>query len=418
MELKGIGRLMRILVFGINYAPELTGIGKYTGEMCEWLAQKGHEVEVITSMPYYPEWKIRKAYQGKWWFTETINNVKVRRTVFYVPEKVSGTTRIIHEFSFLLSSSVWWFKSMFKSYDLVISPYPPLIIGVWPYLYSIFHKTKWVFHIQDLQVDAARDLGLIKNERLLNVLERIERFFLKKSNYVSSISEGMKMKILAKGIDAQKYIMLPNWVDTDFIKPMAKPVSMREELGLQENDIIILYSGNMGEKQGLEAIIPMAKKFIERKEIKIVLAGEGAAKERLMKETESCNLKNVIFLPLQPYEKLSSFLAIADFHLVLQKKAASDLLLPSKLLSILSAGGCAIVTAVRNSSLHNMIGETNAGWLAEPEDVEDLIRILEKAIDSPSENDLKKENARKYALRYLNKDEVLGDFQNVISGLS
>lgn len=409
---------MRILVFGINYAPELTGIGKYTGEMCEWLALQGHEVEVITSMPYYPEWKIRKAYQGRWWFTETINKVKVRRTVFYVPEKVTGVTRIAHEFSFLLSSSIWWLRSMFKKYDLVISPYPPLIVGVWPYIYSRFHKTKWVFHIHDLQVDAARDLGLIKNNRLLEILEYVERFFLRKANYVSSISEGMKKKILAKGISEEKYIMLPNWVDTDFIRPMSKSDSMRRELGFKEEDIIILYSGNMGEKQGLEAVIPMAQKFAQRPEVKIVLAGEGAAKERLMRETESNRLKNVTFLALQAYEKLSAFLAIADFHLVLQKKAASDLLLPSKLLSILSAGGCAIVTAVENSSLHKMIGETNAGWIAEPENIEDLIRILEKAIDSPSENTLKKENARKYALKYLNKDEILGDFQNVITGLS
>ncbi|WP_028981510.1 WcaI family glycosyltransferase [Sporocytophaga myxococcoides] len=409
---------MRILVFGINYAPELTGIGKYTGEMCEWLAGQGHDVEVITSMPYYPEWKIKKAYQGRWWFTETINKVKVRRTFFYVPEKVTGTTRIAHEFSFLLSSSVWWLKALFKKYDLVISPYPPLIIGIWPYLYSRFHKTKWVFHIQDLQVDAARDLGLIKNKRLLYILEHVERFFLRKANSVSSISEGMKKKILEKGISEEKYIMLPNWVDIDFIRPMSKEESMRRELGFEEKDIIILYSGNMGEKQGLEAVIPMAQKFANKSEVKIVLAGEGAAKERLMKETEANRLKNITFLPIQPYEKLSAFLAIADFHLVLQKKAASDLLLPSKLLSILSAGGCAIVTAVENSSLHKMIGETNAGWLAEPENIEDLIRILENAIDSPSKNIQKKENARKYALKYLNKDEILSNFQNVISGQS
>jgi len=409
---------MRILVFGINYAPELTGIGKYTGEMCEWLAQQGHQVEVITSMPYYPEWKVRKAYQGRWWFTETINNVKVRRTVFYVPEKVTGATRMVHEFSFLLSSSVWWFKALFKKYDLVISPYPPLIIGIWPYLYSLFNKTKWVFHIQDLQVDAARDLGLIKNNRLLNILEQIEKFFLRKSDYVSSISEGMKKKILEKGIPVEKYIMLPNWVDTNFIRPVSKADSLRGELGFEQKDIIILYSGNMGEKQGLEAVIPMAKFFADRLDVKIVLAGEGAAKERLMRETESNNLKNISFLPIQPYEKLSAFLAIADFHLVLQKKAASDLLLPSKLLSILSAGGCAVVTAVENSSLYNMIAETNAGWLAEPENTEDLIRILEKAINSTSENGLKKENARKYALKHLNKDEILEDFQNVISSLS
>src|SRR4030095_13848610 len=99
---------MKIAVYGINYSPELTGIGKYTGEMATWFAEQGHEVHVITAMPYYPEWKVHEKYKRKLWFSEYIKGVKVFRCPLYVPKKITPLRRIIHEFSFLLSVLPVW----------------------------------------------------------------------------------------------------------------------------------------------------------------------------------------------------------------------------------------------------------------------------------------------------------------------
>jgi colanic acid biosynthesis glycosyl transferase WcaI len=405
-------RKLKLLVYGINYSPELVGIGKYTSEMCEWLAARGHQIEVITSLPYYPTWKVDKKYQGKGWHTEMINNVKVHRCPLYVPKKITGKSRMIHEFSFLLSSFYFWFCKFFKSYDAVIAVYPPLIIGFLPTFYSILRRKPYLLHIQDLQVDAAKELGLIKNKFLLGLLENIEKIYLKKAAKVSSISEGMKERIMQKGLAADKYFPLPNWVDVNFIQPMNPHADYKRKLGFKADDRIVLYSGNMGEKQGLEIILKVAEKFSEEKNILFVLAGEGMMKEKLMSLTKNRNIENVRFLGLQPYEDLPEFLSMAAIHLVIQKKAASDLVMPSKLSGILAAGGLAIVASEKNSSLYKMLTENRVAITIEAENEKMLYEAIKSQLESP---DLRMgENARKFAEHKLNIEKILPPLEKLL----
>ncbi|MBC7450150.1 MAG: WcaI family glycosyltransferase [Cytophagales bacterium] len=401
---------MKILIYGINYTPDLTGIGKYTGEMGAWLARKGHEVEAITAVPYYPKWNVDPAYKGKLWHTETIAGVKVRRCPLYVPSKVTGSSRMVHEFSFFLSSAIFWLKAFFKKYDVIITPYPPLVIGFWPWIYKIIHpKATWVFHIQDLQVDAARELGLIKNKKFLSALQKTESFWLRKADYISSISEGMKQRILKKGIPENKYIMLPNWAETHIITPLTKEQSMRDELGITKETKVILYSGNLGEKQGVDIIVDAAHELRAMTNVVFLIAGEGAFKERLESYAAEQDVKNVRFLSLQPYHKLASFLATADLHLVVQKRSAGDLVLPSKFMSILSAGGIALVTTEKNTSLYNMIQVHETAYMCEPENLAVFTNMLQTILlKDSSEMSLR---ARTYAEEHLSIDAVLSAFE-------
>lgn len=400
---------MNILIHGINYTPELTGIGKYTGEMGAWLASQGHKVDVITAMPYYPNWSKKEAYKGKWWFKETISGASIYRCPLYVPKKVRGATRMLHEFSFLASASFFWIRFLFRKYDIVFTPYPPLIIGFWPLVYKLVHpKAKWVFHIQDLQVDAARDLKLIQNETLLSVLEKLELLWLRKCDYVSSISIGMRDRILAKGIMPAKYIMLPNWAETEIIKPLSIAASMRNELEIPIDATVILYSGNLGEKQGVELLIDVAAEFKSDPKILFVIAGEGATKLQLIEYAASKHLTNILFLPLQEYAKLASFLAIADIHLVIQKKSAADLVLPSKFMSILSAGGVALVTAEPNTSLYDMIHTHGIAYMCEAENKSALVTSI-RSILLQDQTEIK-QKARTYAEENLSIDAIIQSF--------
>ena len=397
---------LKLLIYGINYYPELTGIGKYTGEMGAWFAKQGHNIEVITALPYYPEWNVHKAYKGKWWHKELVNGATVCRCPLYIPKNITGKTRIIHELSFLISTLWYWLPRFFKKYDAVIAIYPPLVINIYPYLYSLFHKkTKVIIHVQDLQVDAARQLNLIKNETLLNFLEKAEKFFFKKATAVSSISTGMQKKILEKGISKENYFMLPNWADTDFLKPLPAHESLRKELGFLPEDKIVLYSGNIGQKQGIEILLPVAQEFQHNPSVKFVIAGEGAAKQNLKRLAAEKNLTNVYFLPLQPANKLPQFLAMADLHLVIQKRAAADLVLPSKFISILSCGACAIVTSEPGSSLFEMIEQEHTAILIEPENEKALLIAIKENLSSDTSSI--KNAARNYALNHLNINKIL-----------
>jgi len=408
---------MRILIYGINYSPELTGIGKYTGEMGSWLAGRGHDVHVVTSMPYYPEWEVHDKYKGKTWFTEIIDGAKVHRVPLYVPKEVNSKKRIIHEFSFVASILPWWLRFLFsKKFDVVFCPAPPFHLGFFPMLYSKLRGVPMISHVQDLQVDAAKELGMINNKAFLNLMFSIERLILKNSTRVSTISLGMELKIAAKGVSPQKQIMFPNWVDENNIKPLPKEQSLRAEFGISLDDKVVLYSGNLGEKQGLEGIIDVAETYQDRSDVYFIIVGSGGAKEKLEQMVKDKNLTQVKFYPLQPYEKLSALLATADVHLVLQKKSAADLVMPSKLTGILAAGGCAIVTAEPGTSLYTIMHQYNMGILCEPENMASLSDSIDKAINT--DLSVYKTNARSYAEANLSKEGILKSFEQQLRQIS
>jgi len=401
---------MRIIIYGINYAPELTGIGKYTAEMAGWLARQGHSVHVITGKPYYPEWKVHEKYKWKLWQKEILDGVTVYRCPFYVPKKVTPAKRIIHEFSFLLGVLPLWLRTFFqKKYDLVICITPPFHLGIMPMLYSKIRGVYFLTHIQDLQVDAAKNLVMLKSSRFLNMMFGAEKFILKRSTAVSTISLGMMRKIWEKDIPDFKTFIFPNWVDENFIKPLSKEDSLRREFGIEFDDKVILYSGNLGEKQGLNIIIEVAKYFLNRKNIHFIIVGSGGNKISLENLVRKDGLKNVKFFPLIPYTKLPALLAMADIHLVLQKKSAADLMMPSKLTGILAAGGFPIVTASNGTSLYEIVDKNNLGILVEPENPESLKSALENALSI----DLNRyrDNARNYAIKHLSKQAVLNKFE-------
>jgi len=402
---------MKILIFGINYSPELTGIGKYTGEMATWLATNGHEVAAVTALPYYPEWEIHAAYKGKKWHKEQLDGVTVYRVPLYVPKETNTKKRILHELSFLGGILPSWFSLLLKKkFDVVINITPPFHLGFYAVFYAKLKGAKLVTHIQDLQIDAAKDLGMINNKSLLNLMFKSETYILKNSDWVSSISLGMQKKILEKGIAKDKFVMFPNWVDESAIRPLSFEESLRKEWNIPLTDKVILYSGNLGEKQGLEVIIDAAEYFKDFSDVRFLIVGSGGAKETLQTRVRERRLSNIYFFPLQPYEKLSALLAVADIHLVLQKKSASDLVMPSKLTGILAAGGCSLVTAMPGTSLYEVINEHKVGKVVEPESVEALIsgirHLLKEDISAY------KESARAYAVENLSKERIMKNFES------
>ncbi len=402
---------MKILIYGINYTPELTGIGKYTGEMCAWLASQGHDVHVITALPYYPEWTIHNNYKGKTWFKEELDGVTIYRCPLYVPQTVTSIKRIIHEFSFVAATLPIWILMLFqKRFDVVFSINPPFHLGILSLIYSKLRGVKHISHIQDLQVDAAKDLGMIKNRKALDLMFAMEKLLLSHSSAVSTISPGMQKKIEMKGIKSENVFQFPNWVDENIIFPLDKEQSLRKDFGFKDSDQIILYSGNLGEKQGLEIIIQVAEYFRLKEHVYFVISGTGGGKEKLVQLAKDSGLQNIQFHPLQPYEKLSAFLAMADVHLVLQKKSASDLVMPSKLTGILAAGGLSLVTSLPGTTLFDLIHEHNMGILVEPEVPNSLRKGIEKALFSDTTQ--MKTNARLYAEQNLSKVGVLGKFEN------
>ena len=403
---------MKLLVYGINYYPEAIGIGKFSGEMCEWFAAQGHEVHVITAMPYYPAWSVLDGYKNRGWFSEQAKGVTIQRCPIYVPKHASGLNRIFHELSFAISSIRYWVPAIFRKYDVILSVAPPLQIGLPAIFYNIFHRALLIYHVQDLQLDAAMKLKLINNRIVLRLISMLEKFLLRKSSFVSTISEGMKRKIIEKGVSINKVIDFRNWTDTNYLFPEPSDADTRKYFNIPEGQKVVLYSGNLGEKQGLEILADAAEQ-LKHSNVVFLIIGEGAYKKRLEADINSRGIVNVMLFPLQPYDKMGRILNIADLHLVLQKKAAADLVMPSKLTAILSVGGCAIVTADEGTALYDLVTLNDMAIVVEPENPKALAEAIVRNVNA----DLSRyrDNARLYAVNCLDKQAVLEKFERFLS---
>jgi colanic acid biosynthesis glycosyl transferase WcaI len=399
----------RVLVCGINFYPELTGIGKYTAEMVNWMVNHDIACTVITAYPYYPYWEIQKPYKNYLFKKEVSHNgnLIVYRCPLYIPRNPSGFKRIVHEATFFMSAFVVLLLQLFKkTHDFVFTISPPFHLGFLALFYRLFKKTKVTYHIQDLQVDAAKELNMIKSDAFISLMMQFEKFIIKESDFVSSISDGMINKIKLK--DNRPVLKFPNWVDTEFFYPIDDKQNLKQQWGYKEDDYIILYSGNLGEKQGLNIIIQLAERFAGNQNIKFVICGSGSYKATLLKLAEDSRLDNVDFLPLQPPEVFNKFLNMADMHLIIQRKEASDLVLPSKLANILAVGGLLLATANENTSLYNTIHENKIGLIAEPEDLDSLEQVILENMQS--DNTAISKRAITYANQHLSLDKLLANF--------
>lgn len=396
----------RILLLGINFSPELTGIGKYSGEMVDWLIKNGYDCTVVTSFPYYPNWSVQKPYRGLFYKKEVneTGDLRVYRCPLYVPSVPTGKKRILHDISFFFTSLLMMIYLLFKpKSDYVFCVAPPFHLGFLSALYCFLKGSKMVYHIQDLQIEAARDLGVIKNQSLFAVMLKMEKFIMKRASYVSTISEGMLEKVALK--TDKKILMFPNWVDVEEFHPINKRDELKKQWGFTPADKIVLYSGSIGEKQGLESLISIANDFQHHASIQFIICGNGPYRNKLQQMASDKKLFNISFLPLQPLHIFNEFLNMSDVHLVLQKKNACDLMMPSKLAGILSSGGLALVTAERGSTLHKIIREHNMGVVINCED-ESLLASTILACCS-GDHQARTLNARAYAMRELNREVIL-----------
>ena len=407
---------MKILVYGINYSPELTGIGKYTGEMVEWMARQGHEVRVITAPPYYPQWQVGENYSAWRWKKEQ-GAATVWRCPLYVPKQPSTLKRLIHLGSFAASSFFPLLAQRSWKPDRIIGVVPTLFCTPGMRLLAKLSGAKTLLHIQDYEVDAMLGLGMAgkgKGGKVARLASRFERSGLHNVDNVSTISRSMMNKAREKGVPDDRVIFFPNWSEVSRFRDVtqAEAAALRQQLGLPADKKIILYSGNIGEKQGLETAIEAAER-LKDKPWEFVIVGQGGGKARLEKMAAERGLSNVRFFPLQPYEALPALLKVADCHLVIQKRGAADAVLPSKLTNILAVGGNAVITAESETELGQLcLNYPGIAVCVEPESTPALVQGIEACLELPKFNTV----AREYAERTLEKENVLSQFIADIRG--
>ena len=396
---------MKLLIYGLNYYPELTGAGKYTGELSNFFSKKGNDVRVITTNKYFPKWEVKQNNYKK----EYINECQVYRCPIFVPKKPNGFLRIIHLLSFCISSlPILVSQKKWKpDYVVVIIPtffsaYMLLIIKR-----IIFPSSKTWLHIQDLEIDAAKKLKIISTNLLSNFSQKLERKIYSEYDLVSTISEGMKNNI-EKKINYQKQILLfRNWIDLKEFKP--KNQKNRSKLfftniyKINNHDVVIMYSGSLNKKQDINCLIETIIKSSHLKNIKWILSTEGPS--RYLLEKKFLNSKFVIITDLKPNKDLNEWLSIADIHVLPQKEDINDLVMPSKLIGILASGRPVIVTCKSNTEISNLIN--NAGLSVNPGDSESFYQAILLLYKNTKLREEYGKNARIIASQIHDKDIIL-----------
>ena len=405
----------RLLLVALNHAPELTGIGKYVGEMTAYLVQAGFKVKVIAAPPYYPAWSVQPPYVAWRYQREERDGAIVWRCPLYVGNRPGGLWRIVHLLSFALSSlPVILLQGLFWRPQVVMVIEPPLVCAPAACLAAGLAGGQAWLHVQDFEVDAAFDLGLLKSPRARAIASAFERWLMQRFDVVSSISARMVERLQRKGVAASRSRYFTNWVDTSLIQPMDRDNALRAELAIPAATRVALYSGNMGEKQGLDLLADVARAFAPDEQVLFLFCGDGVSRARLQEAT--AGMPHVRFLPLQPLDRLNELLCLADVHLLPQRAGAEDLVMPSKLTAILASGRPVVATATAGTELARAAGA--GGRVVPAGDAQAFIAALRELLADAALCQKLGASGREFAQANFDREAVLGRLAQDLRRLS
>ncbi len=365
---------MRVIVWGINYAPEITGIAPHNVALCEFLQREGHDVEMVSTFAYYPAWRKDARDRGLLYRTDRINGVPVHRCWHFVPRHVSAWKRIVHEATFVLTSTIRVLS--LKRPDVYFIASPPLALGAAVWAVAGLKQAPFIFHVQDLQPDAAVGLGMLKPGWLTRALFGLEAFAYQQAARVSGISEEIVAAFRRKGVPEEKLILYPNSVILPAPAEIPAHGSFRRKHGFAADEFLAIYAGNLGVKQGLEILLAAAEFLVPQSNIRIVLCGDGAERDALEAGIRDRRLANVSLLPLQAGVAYQELLVDADVSVITQQSGSGNAFFPSKLLVTLAHSSPVVTVADEESALARAVAAGGFGVNVPPGQPAELARIL------------------------------------------
>jgi len=401
---------MKVLILSINYWPEVTGIGAFTTYRAEHLAASGHQVEVCTTFPYYPEWRVPAPYAGRFSQSEERNGVKIVRSYAYIPNPVTALKRVLFEASFILFATMRAIARKRPDVLLVVSP--PLGLAIPAIALSRLWRIPYVFDVEDLQPDAASDLGMLPGWAV-KILYKVEAAAYRHARLVTTLTRSMRGRIVGKGVPSEKVELLEPRMD-DSLANLApeEGIAFRQRFGIGDK-FLVTHSGNMGVKQGLDVVLDAAALNRSDASMLFLFVGGGADCGRIQRRAAEMALENVRFLPLLDNNDFRGLLAASDICLVTQQQSVSEVAFPSKIVTYLAAGRPIVGSVNRDCEVARVIEESGAGKVADAEEA----GVLSLAIQEMRNEDLGKYgmNAREYAIQRWSPVRVLSHLEQSLT---
>ncbi len=374
---------MRILVLCPHYAPDVAPTGTVMTAIVNELAAQGHQLHIVTALPWYRLHDVEPAWRGRPWRTEHTPWGRITRVHPFPTDKSNLRARALGFAGFIGLSTVFAVCSRHRPH-VVFAMSPPLPIGVAGLAVARLRRAPFVFNIQDVFPDVAVELGLLTDRRVIRAASAIERFAYRRSDAVTVLSDDLRDNVLAK-VGPQKrrrtrVAVIPNFVDTVAITPGPRENAYRREHDLV-GKTVVMYAGNVGLSQSIGLLVDAARTLQGRTDVVFVINGGGAARPAL--QAAAADLANVRFVDYQPLDRLPNVLAAADIHVVPLKTGLAKASVPSKLYAILAAGRPVLASVDPGTEVERTIAAAGAGMTVAPDDPAAFVSALVDMLDDP-----------------------------------
>jgi colanic acid biosynthesis glycosyl transferase WcaI len=378
---------MKLAVLCPHYAPDTAPTGEVMTSIATELVARGHELHVVTSLPWYEHHRIEPGWGGRVVRHEDTAWGRITRVHPFPTDKRNIPARAAAFAGFTLLSTALTLRGRPRARpDAVLAMSPPLTLGAAGWLAARRWRVPFVFNIQDVFPDVAVELGAITHPQVIRLASWLERWTYRHSDAVTVLSDDLRDNLVAKITgtvpDAYDRIrVIPNFVDTDRIRP-ADPEAgtYRREHGL-EGRRVVMYAGNVGLSQSLDLVVDAARKLVDRTDVVFVINGGGSGRAAL--QEAAMGLDNVRFVDFQPKERLPEVLAAGDIHLVPLRRGLARSSVPSKTYSILAAGRPVLASVDEGTEVARVVTDAGAGLAVPPDDPDAFTHALVTLLDAP-----------------------------------
>ncbi|MEX1217854.1 MAG: glycosyltransferase family 4 protein [Acidimicrobiales bacterium] len=415
---------MNLSVICPHFDPDMAPTGVVMSRIARELVDRGHRLHVVTALPWYQHHAIDSGWDGRLVRTEKTEWGRISRVHPFPTDKRNIPARALAFGGFTALATLVASTNRVRP-DAVLAMSPPLTLGMAGRVAATVRRVPLVFNIQDVFPDVAIELGLLTGNRVIAAARVLERSSYRFSDAVTVLSEDLADNVrtkLSEGLNsesarsqAEKVRVIPNFVDTQAIRPSARENSYREQYGLI-GKTVVMYAGNVGFSQSLDLLLDAARSFlVSRPNVVFVINGGGSAKADL--EREAAGLPNLQFIEMQPIERLPEVLAAGDVHVVPLRAGLARSSVPSKLYSILAAGRPIVASVDAGTEVERTIERAGAGLTVPPGNSQAFIGALEQVLDNAARAEQMGANGRLFVEHWASPAAVAESYEELFTEL-
>ena len=402
---------MKILLLIHHFPPDVNSTGLLMSQIFGRLAREGHEVSVISTFPHYEGFRTWPEYRRKFVQRSTHKGMKVTRVYSYTSGTKTMRRRLINYLSFNLVALV---VGLFRRgpYDLVFCTNGSFFSGITGWLLAKAKRALCVYNLQDLYPEVPVAQGQLTGRRSIKTLAAIERFMYKRADHLVVITPAFRDNLTSKGVPDEKISVIPNFVDTEFIRPLPKKNEFSTKHGFDEK-FLISHAGNIGYVYDLGTLLEAADALRDKHDIFFLIVGDGVARAELERRAKELDLPNVRFMGFRPVEELPSLRAASDVQLSLYKSGSATYSMPSKVYEIMASGRPLLASADRDSDIWRLVESVGCGVCVDPGDRDGLVAAITNLYEDPATREAMGKRGRAEAETSYALETVTGRYRQL-----